>query len=88
MRYRKKPIEIEAFQYNGELIVFNAPRWLVTAQRKGTLYFEDCSTEKCYLKTPVGDVHVNIGDYIICGVNGYLYPCNPNVFEETYERAD
>jgi len=26
------------------------------------------------------------GDWIIQGVNGELYPCKPDIFEQTYER--
>ena len=28
------------------------------------------------------------GDYIIKGVNGEYYPCKPDIFEQTYEKAD
>ena len=27
----------------------------------------------------------NVGDYIIKGINGELYPCKPDIFEKTYE---
>jgi hypothetical protein len=29
-----------------------------------------------------------VGDWIITGVKGERYPCKPDVFEMTYERAD
>ena len=29
----------------------------------------------------------NVGDYIIRGVNGEVYPCKPDIFEKTYEEA-
>lgn len=35
-----------------------------------------------------GDMHVSIGDYIIKGVRGELYPCKPYIFEETYELEE
>lgn len=28
------------------------------------------------------------GDYIIKGVNGEIYPCKPDIFEKTYEKAE
>ena len=33
-------------------------------------------------------MHVSIGDYIIKGERGELYPCNPYIFEETYEKVE
>ncbi|MBU8994798.1 DUF2829 domain-containing protein [Phocaeicola vulgatus] len=30
----------------------------------------------------------NYGDYIIKGVNGEFYPCKPDIFEKTYDKAD
>lgn len=27
-------------------------------------------------------------DYVIKGVKGELYPCKPDIFEETYEQVD
>ena len=30
-------------------------------------------------------MHANYGDYIIKGVKGEIYPCKPDIFEETYE---
>ncbi len=33
-------------------------------------------------------MHAKVGDYIIKGVNGELYPCKPDIFEKTYEQLD
>jgi len=30
----------------------------------------------------------SVGDYIIKGVKGELYPCKPDIFEATYEPAE
>lgn len=88
MKYRKKPVVIEAIQYNGEVILFNVPKWLSDAQRKGVIYFKDCKPEECYIKTLEGDMHVSIGDYIIQGINGELYACKPDIFAKTYEAVE
>lgn len=29
----------------------------------------------------------NIGDWIIQGIKGELYPCKPDIFEKTYEEV-
>jgi hypothetical protein len=40
-----------------------------------------------YVKTLEGTHHARVGDYIIQGVNGEIYPCKPDIFEKTYEKA-
>lgn len=32
-------------------------------------------------------MNANLGDYIIKGINGELYPCKPDIFDKTYERC-
>lgn len=89
MKYRKKPIAIEAFQFDGDLMdasgEYYVPDWAVKAFIDGTLYFE---AENLYIKTPEGIHHASAGDYIIQGIHGEIYPCKPDIFEKTYERID
>ena len=40
-----------------------------------------------YLLTLNGVVRTNPGDWIITGVNGEKYPCDPEIFKELYELA-
>lgn len=40
---------------------------------------------RTFIKTLEGVHHVSVGDYVIKGVRGELYPCKPDIFEETYE---
>ena len=86
-KYRKKPVEVEAFCYDGDFKNFNGeyyvPGWAVEAHRDGVLYFKDQG--ELYVKTLEGDMRVNVGDYIIQGVKGEIYPCKPDIFEQTYE---
>lgn len=35
-----------------------------------------------------GTVHVSVGEFIIRGVKGELYPCKPDIFAKTYEPVD
>ena len=39
------------------------------------------------IQTLEGVMHANIGDYIITGVHGEIYPCKPDIFEKTYEEV-
>ena len=47
----------------------------------------DCPGE-VYIMTLEGNHKVTPGDYIIKGVNGEFYPCKPDIFEKTYEKAE
>ena len=91
MKYRKKPIVIEAFQYDGDLInssgKYYVPEWAEKAHKNGNIYFKDIGNNPAVMiiKTLEGDMIANIGDYIIQDVNGEIYPCKPDIFEKTYE---
>lgn len=96
MKFRKKPVVIEAFQYDGDLKdrdgKYYVPDWAVKAFKKGTMYYiiprtKPSDIPELYIKTLEGNHHVSIGDYVIQGVNGELYPCKPDIFEKTYEEA-
>lgn len=95
-KYRKKPVEIEAFQYDGDLKgsdgKYYVPEWAVKAFENETLMHMSFSplhpTRDLYVKTLEGNMHARVGDYIIKGVNGELYPCKPDIFEKTYEKVD
>lgn len=86
MKYRKKPVEIKAFIWDPQLPVIDAPEW----------YFEGCGDGKIFpelngtltIDTLEGKMVAQIGDYIIKGVLGEIYPCKPDIFELTYEKVD
>jgi len=39
------------------------------------------------IETLEGVMLASVGDYVICGVQGELYPCKPDIFEATYDPA-
>jgi len=89
-KYRKKPVVIEAFKYEEDLITADSigkiPLWAEKAIGNDLIH-TDVNAE-LFIKTLEGDMHVNVGDFIIQGVNGELYPCKPDVFEKTYELVE
>lgn len=89
MKYRKKPVVIEAFQYDGDFKnrdgEYYIPQWGIDAEKEDVLYFDGPTLK---IRTLEGDHIVSVGDYIIKGVNGELYPCKPDIFEKTYEKAE
>ena len=95
MKYRKKPIVIEAFCFDGDLIAshggYYVPDWAAEAHQRGELYydsFEDGPPCDLFIKTLEGHMHVQVGDYVIQGVKGEIYPCKPDIFEATYEKVE
>lgn len=81
MKYRKKPIDIEAFQFGKD----EFPFWFSCRLRKNNIIVkEDC----VYIKTLEGTMKADLFDYIIKGIEGGIYPCKPDIFEKSYEKID
>ena len=90
MKYRKKPVVIEAVRWTGknreEIRAFCTHSAIFTAQKQradGLVIAYDLM-----ISTLEGMLYASVGDYIIKGVNGELYPCKPDVFAKTYERVE
>lgn len=82
MKYRKKPVEIEAMQFTDETKdqVFN----FVTCNKEP--YFKE-GKPILVIQTLEGEMTAELGDYVIKGVNGEFYPCKSGIFEKTYEKV-
>lgn len=98
MKYRKKPVVIEAFQMTRARRQANLewPEWLNKAWNKhltdpGAVFPKDYpssdGTDELVIFTLEGIHLVSFDDYIIQGVNGELYPCKPDIFKLTYEEV-
>ena len=79
MKYRKKPVTIDAIQWTGK----NQEE--IKNFVKQDMYFS--SVGELYIITLEGEMRAPPGDYIIKGVDGEFYPCKPDIFEKTYERV-
>lgn len=86
MKYKKKPVVVEAFQYDGDLKgadgKYYVPDWAAEAYEKGIMYYD---LTELFINTLEGTHHVSVGDYIIQVVKGELYPCKPDIFVKTYD---
>lgn len=80
MKYRKKPVVIEAALWPG-LMTPDVGRLV----EKADVIQKDASL---LIPTLEGVMEARPGDYIIRGVNGELYPCKPDIFNKTYERVE
>lgn len=91
MKYRKKPVVIEAFLLNERGLISEDWFWdAVTRNDIITHEFGKHYTTPawCEIKTLEGIMVAKTGDYIIKGVSGELYPCKPDIFEKTYEKVE
>ena len=75
MKYRKKPVVIDAWEFNkgGDHPKVTATK--LTATGYG-------------IETLEGFMAVTPGDYIIRGVHGEYYACKPDIFKKTYEAVE
>jgi hypothetical protein len=86
-KFRKKPVVIEAFLIppDDELTRAVPPAWLLQAMVKEEAIAVDGGGVD--IVTREGVMRGNVGDWIIQGVKGELYPCKPDIFAATYDPA-
>jgi hypothetical protein len=81
MKYKKKPVVIEAFRY----WIDNRPDWFCDKVSSNEII---TYPTHCEINTLEGVMRGEVGDYIIQGVQGEVYPCKPDIFEQTYEKVE
>jgi hypothetical protein len=88
MKFRKKPVVIEAWEIppNDENTREVPPIWLIHAVSAGSVRF--VSAGGCEINTREGVMRGDVGDWVIQGVKGELYPCKPDIFAATYDPAE
>lgn len=77
-KYRKKPVTIEAIQWNGGNLSEIRDFMRSTVVNHGSVLI---------IPTLEGNMYASLNDYIIKGVNGDFYPCKPYIFVKTYEEV-
>lgn len=82
MKYRKKPVVVEAVRFQIDAYL---PDWFMDRVTSNIIITHEDGT--CDIKTLEGVMKADKGDYIIKGVHGEVYPCKPYIFEETYEEV-
>ena len=88
MRYRKKPVEVEAVLFKGGPDdALDVIKWIQSGGGRASYETVDMDTihGMIGIQTLEGRMHATPGDYIIRGVQGEFYPCKPDIFEQTYE---
>lgn len=90
MKFRKKPVVIEAVQFQPDTLTELYHFMDITGRGS----FRDCGfgidpEDGQFKITTLEGVHIaRVGDWIIKGVKGEFYPCKPDIFAATYEPAE
>lgn len=97
MKYRKKPVEIEAvllepteksirevLNFKGEPVVTNCNTAIEVFESYCKHRIDDGFLK---IDTLEGTMKASFGDYIIKGVQGEFYPCKPDIFHLTYDAV-
>ena len=85
MQYRKKPVIIEAIQFE------DTTKCLMELDALGlgvVCDYADRDNPVLKIGTLEGQMLARVGDFIIKGVAGEFYPCKPDIFEATYEAVE
>jgi len=87
MKFRKKPLVIEAIQFTG----LSSINRMCNTWEKPFLevadFDEDEEKENFFIETLEGNHCVNKGDFVIRGINGEFYSCKPDIFDKSYEKV-
>lgn len=85
-KYRKKPVVIDAWQFTKKNYNTGVPDLFKDESIKfWPLYGGEIVVGE--ISTLEGVLGVSENDWVIRGVNGEFYPCKPDIFEKTYEKA-
>lgn len=94
MKYKKKPVIIDAIQVSARNFDRICDFMGCTPEQYLNPMFDidEFGDSRdpylgVYVETLEGKMLANIGDMIIKGVNGEFYPCKPDIFNKTYEKV-
>lgn len=92
MKYRKKPVVVEAFQLTDDPEMIS-PKWFTQAVADEAVWIDRSIVDGhmrvygCTISAKDGRMHAKLGDYIIREADGRIYPCSRSVFQRNYEKA-
>lgn len=85
MKYRKKPVVIEAVRFDGSSTDHAAIRHWIEGGEYHKPGLRTADIRNLEIETLEGVMKASPGDWIIKGVQGEFYPCKPDIFVATYE---
>lgn len=94
MKFRKKPVVIDAVQWTGqneaEINTFVGQSLYILRPPSQMEHDKEVPNDAVVIVIPTleGDMHASRFDWIIKGIKGEFYPCKPDIFEQTYESVE
>jgi hypothetical protein len=89
LKFRKKPVVVEAVQFLPYRKSYDEiARLAVNGIRTVQILERDDGLPQLFIDTLEGQMEAKIGDWIIKGISGEIYPCKPDIFYATYEAAE
>ena len=90
MRYKKIAHEVEAFFVDEKTIsdIGTWPNWLIDEIGRGLVIAKKKGLPCLVVNTLEGQYDVYPNYYIIKGIEGELYPCEPNIFNKSYKKIN
>lgn len=84
-KFQKRPVIIEAEQF----VVFTQNEIPFSTNVNGVLYpvYKDEKGPHIFIPTLEGNMRADNLDWIIKGIQGEYYPCKPDIFEKSYQKA-
>src|SRR5690242_6544144 len=83
MKFRKRSIEVEAMQFDG-----TNGRQIRNWAGKESVCQSHYEPKRIIIRTLEGHLYAQIGDWVIKGIAGEIYPCKQNIFEQTYDKIE
>lgn len=77
MRFKRKPIEIDAIRWDGTN----------TDEVRDFCGWDCWESQILYIHTLEGKMEAKVGDWIVKGIAGEFYPVKPDIFDQIYEAA-
>lgn len=88
MKFRKKPVVIDAELFDGSFESANRISVLYGRHNVSPALTNGNFNKKLVCHTLEGDIFAQAGDYIIKGIKGEVYPCKPDIFNATYSADE
>jgi len=85
-KYRKKPVVIEAVQFDGNFRCLDV--FSINEVSNFKVEFDSENRQIIKIPTLEGEMTASVGDYIIRGIQGEYYPCKPDIFKKSYELIE
>ena len=88
--FKKKPVAVEVFIFNKDAEVM-APKWFLKAVQNEKIFIDRMLEDErsvvygCTIHSQYGKLRAYIGDYILKGPSGEIWPCKKKMFKKLYE---